>query len=248
MRIRGIEFDPVVVLMAVGVLVVGSVLGFGLWSLVAAAVVATTGLGTRQVSAWIAREVELPLVGTQERALLTRSLTAAGVMRRLVRSMPRGPVSERCLEMERQARTALPTIRDLVVQAHRVRLLAEGIPSDRLQRERDETVRLLAGDPAERVRLEVESSLRSTEAQLQTGLRLTNLSAELVARSRALTGSMEAITAGIAELQALSSSDAAAQPDLALANLSREIDALRGGLEEAQAFGRRAAAINLLEV
>ncbi len=59
---------------------------------------------------------------------------------------------------------------------------------------------------------------------------------------------MEAMAAGLAELQALSSSDPTTQPQIALANLSREIDALRGGLEEAQTFGRRAAAIHLLEV
>jgi uncharacterized protein HemX len=59
---------------------------------------------------------------------------------------------------------------------------------------------------------------------------------------------MEAVAAGLAELQALSSSDPNAQPQIALASLSREIDALRGGLEEAQTFGRRAAAIHLMEV
>jgi hypothetical protein len=59
---------------------------------------------------------------------------------------------------------------------------------------------------------------------------------------------MDAVAAGLAELQAISASDPTAQPQLALANLSREIDALRGGLEEAQTFGRRAAAIHLMEV
>ena len=129
-----------------------------------------------------------------------------------------------------------------------MRRLAEGIPVERLERERTNIVGLLGANPAERTRIQVESSLRSTEAQLQAGVRLSNLSEQLVARSRALTGSIEAVTAGIAELQALGPSDPAAHPDVALANLSREIDALRGGLEEAQTLGRRAAAINLLEV
>ena len=248
MRVRGVELDPVVVVMTAGVVVLGAVLGLGLWALVAGAAVAAAALGSRYGSAWIRRELDLPLRGTPERALLIRSLAAAQVMRRLVRSIPHGPVSQRCTEMVRQARIALPTIRDLVVQAYRVRLLAEGIPVDRLQRDRDGAVGMLAGELTDRVRLEVESSLRSTEAQLQTGLRLASLGHELVARSRALTGSIEAVGAGIAELQALSASDPTAQPDLALASLSREIDALRGGLEEAQTFGRHSAAINLLEV
>jgi hypothetical protein len=107
---------------------------------------------------------------------------------------------------------------------------------------------LLAAGPEERVRIELDSSLRSTEAQLRTGRRLRTLADELSARTRALTTSMEAVAAGLAELQALSASDPTMQPQIALANLSREIDALRGGLEEAQTFGRRAAAIHLLEV
>ena len=248
MRIRGVEIDPVVVLIAAAVVVFGSVLGLGAGALVAGAAVAAVALGSRYAGMWIAREMELPLIGAPERALLMRSLEAAKVMKRLVRSIPNGPVKERCREMQRQASTALPTVRDLVVQAYRVRRLAEGIPVERLERERTNIVGLLGANPAERTRIEVESSLRSTEAQLQAGVRLSNLSEQLVARSRALTASIEAVTAGIAELQALGPSDPAAQPDVALANLSREIDALRGGLEEAQTLGRQAAAINLLEV
>jgi len=175
-------------------------------------------------------------------------LAAAATMRQLVQSVPGGAVAQRCREMERQARAGLPTIRALALQAARVRLLAEAIPVLRLEQERAYTAGLIAGNPEERLRLELESQLRSTEAQLRTGNRLRSLAEELAARTRALTTSMEAVAAGLAELQALSSSDPNAQPQIALASLSREIDALRGGLEEAQTFGRRAAAIHLLEV
>ena len=147
-----------------------------------------------------------------------------------------------------QARGGLPTIRALALQAFHVRRLAAGIHLDVLETDRAQTVSLLAGDPDERVRFELDSSLRSTEAQLRTGHRLHTLADELFARTRALTTSMEAVAAGLTELQALSSSDPTTQPQIALANLSREIDALRGGLEEAQTFGRQAAAIHLLEV
>src|SRR5207237_10562853 len=151
---------------------------------------------------------------------------AAKLMRRLVRSIPNGPVKERCREMQRQAITALPAVRDLVVQAYRVRRLAEGIPVERLERERTNIVGLLGAHPAERTRIEVESSLRSTEAQLQAGVRLSNLSEQLVARSRALTGSIEAVTAGIGELQTLGPADPGSQSDVALAHLLRQTDSL----------------------
>jgi len=248
MRYRLLEIDPIVALMAVGVAGFGLALGLGLWAVAAGILIVVSAAGARLAGAWAARRYAIPPSGTTERALVQRALGSAATMRLLVRSVADGPVAQRCVEMERQARAGLPTIRALAVQAHRVRCLAEGIPVDRLELERGHTLNLLAANPEERVRIELDSSLRSTEAQLRTGRRLRTLADELCARTRALTTSMEAVTAGLAELQALSASDPAMQPQIALANLSREIDALRGGLEEAQTFGRRAAAIHLLEV
>jgi hypothetical protein len=248
MRIRGFEIDLMVVLMAAAVTVFGLVLGFGMWAAGAGALIVVAASGSGYLAEWLRRRFDLPPAGTRELVIVRRSLAAAATMRQLVRSVPEGPVSQRCREMERQARAGLPTIRALALQAFRVRHLAEGIPVDRLEQERAYTAGLIAGNPEERLRLELESSLRSTEAQLRTGQRLRGLAEELAARARALTTSMEAVAAGLAELQALSSSDPNAQPQIALASLSREIEALRGGLEEAQTFGRRAAAIHLLEV
>ena len=248
MRIRSYEIDPVVALMALAVTVFGLVLGMGPWAVAAGLVILGAAAGSRSAARWATRRFAVPPLGTPERALVIRSLEAAATMRRLVRSVPEGPVTQRCLEMERQARAALPTIRALALQAFRVRGLADGIPVDWLEAERGQTLNHLAGNPEERLRMELDSSLRSTEAQLGTGRRLRTLTDELFARTRALTTSMDAVAAGLAELLAISASDPPAQPQLALANLSREIDALRGGLEEAQTFGRRAAAIHLLEV
>jgi len=248
MRIRGFEIDGLVVLMAAAVAGFGIALGFGFWAVGGGVVIFGAATASRQFAQWYARETALPAPGSQELVVVRRSLAAAATMRQLVQSVPEGPVAQRCKEMERQARAGLPTIRALALQAARVRVLAQGIPVERLEQERTDTAGLIAGNPEERLRLELESSLRSTEAQLRTGHRLRSLAEELAARTRALTTSMEAVAAGLAELQALSSSDPNAQPQIALANLSREIDALRGGLEEAQTFGRRAAAIHLLEV
>src|SRR5256885_14453150 len=229
MRIRGVEIDPVVVLIAAAVVVFGSVLGLGAGALVAGAVITAVALGSRYAGLWIAREMELPLVGAPERALLMRSLEAAKVMKRLVRSIPNGPVKERCREMQRQASTALPTVRDLVVQAYTVRRLAEGIPVERLERERTNIVGLLGAHPAERTRIEVESSLRSTEAQLQAGVRLSNLSEQLVARSRALTASIEAVTAGKAQPAAPRPADPPRPPAVAPAHPSPPSPRRSGG-------------------
>jgi hypothetical protein len=248
MQIRSYEIDPVVALIAVGVTALGLVVGIGLWAVAAGLAILAAAAGSRSLTAWASRRFALPPPGTLERALVVRSLAAAATMRRLVRSVPDGPITKRCLQMENQARAALPTIRALALQAFRVRGLAEGIPLAALEAERGQTLNLLAGNPEERLRMELDSSLRSTEAQLGTGRRLRTLTDELFARTRALTTSMDAVAAGLAELQAISASDPTAQPQLALANLSREIDALRGGLEEAQTFGRHAAAIHLLEV
>jgi hypothetical protein len=248
MRIRSHEIDPVVALIALGVTALGLVLGVGLWAVAAGLAIVAAAAGSRSVARWATRRFALPPSNTRERVLVIKSLEAAATMRRLVRSVPDGPLTTRCVDMERQARAAVPTIRALALQAFRVRGLAEGIPVNGLEAERDQTLVLLAGNPEEVIRMELESSLRSSEAQLGTGRRLGTLSDELFARTRALTMSMHAVAAGLAELQAISASDPTAQPQLALANLSREIDALRGGLEEAQTFGRRAAAIHSMEV
>jgi hypothetical protein len=248
MRLSWLEIDPIVALVAVGVAGFGLALGLGLWAVAAGVLIVVSATGSRFTSAWAARRFAMPPSGTSERALVLRALGSAATMRMLARSVAGGPVAQRCVEMARQARAGLPTIRALAVQAFRVRCLAEGIPVDGLEEERNHNMALLAAGPEERVRIELDSSLRSTEAQLRTGRRLRTLADELSARTRALTTSMEAVAAGLAELQALSASDPTMQPQIALANLSREIDALRGGLEEAQTFGRRAAAIHLLEV
>jgi hypothetical protein len=247
MRIHSDEVDPVVILIVVALPVLGFILGSGLGGVAAAIVFLALLAGTRAVAAWATHRFSLPPSGTQERALVVRSIAAAVTMTRLVRSVPAGPVSKRCVEMERQARAALPTIRALALQAFRVRVLAFGIPVDRLEGERTQTLNLLGGNPEERMRMELESSLRSTEAQIGTGRRLLTLTDELFARTRALVISLDAVAAGLAELQAISASDPTAEPQLALASVSREIDALRGGLQEAQTFGRRAAAIHFLE-
>ena len=248
MRVRSIGIDPLVGVAAVVVTAFGLVFGFGWSAVFLGSLVLVAAAGSRQAVAWAMRRFALPPTGTAERTLVNRAGAAAVVMRRLVLAVPDGPVSQRCREMEAQARAGLPTIRALALQAFRVRYLAAGIPVARLETERAQAAEAIAGQPEERMRIELDSSLRSTEAQLRTGHRLSTLADELLARTRALTTSMEAVAAGLAELQALSSSDPTSQPQIALANLSREIDALRGGLEEAQTFGRRAAAIHLLEV
>jgi hypothetical protein len=248
MRIRSVQIDPVVALIAVAVTASGIALGIGPWAVAPGIVILGAGAGSRQAAAWAAHRFSLPPPGTPERALVVRSMSAATTMRQLVSSVPDGPLTERCVDMERQARAALPTIRRLALQAFQVRGLAAGIGVDALEAERAQTLKLLAGSPEERLHVELDSSLRSTEAQLATARRLHTLTDELFARTRALTISLDAVAAGLAELQAISVSDPTAQPQLALANLSREIEALRGGLEEAQTFGRRAAAIHLLEV
>jgi hypothetical protein len=248
MRIHSVQIDPVVALIAGAVTASGFVLGIGPGAVAAGIVILGVGAGSRKAATWATRRFTLPPPGTPERVLVVRSLSAATTMRHLVRSVPDGPLTERCTDMERQARAALPTIRTLALQAFRVRGLAAGIGVDALEAERAQTLGLLAGSPEERLHMELDSSLRSTEAQLATARRLRTLTDELFARTRSLTISLDAVAAGLAELQAISVSDPTAQPQLALANLSREIDALRGGLEEAQTFGRRAAAIHLLEV
>jgi len=55
MRIRGVEIDPVVVLIAAAVVVFGSVLGLGAGALVAGALITAVALGSRYAALWIAR-------------------------------------------------------------------------------------------------------------------------------------------------------------------------------------------------
>jgi hypothetical protein len=247
-RIRGVEIDLLVTVMAVAATAFGFASGLGIVSIFGGGLVLIAAHGSRYLGAWVSRRFALPPRGTPEREYVTRSLGAATAMKSLVSGVPEGPVAARCREMERQARAALPTIRALAVQTFRVRRLADAIPLLQLESERAHTASLIETSPGQGTRIELESSLRSTESQVRTGIRLRSLAEELAARTRALTASLNAAAAGIAELQALSSSDPTAQTDLALTSLSREIEALREGLEEAQEFGRRAAAVHLLEV
>jgi hypothetical protein len=164
MRIRTYELDPVVAFMALAVTALGLVLGVGLWAVAAGLLIFTAAAGSRSGAKWATRRFALPPDGSLERVLVMRSRESADTMRRLVRSVPDGPVTTRCLEMERQARAALPTIRALALQTFRVHGLADGIPVERLDEERAHTLSLLAGNPEERLRMELESSLRSTES------------------------------------------------------------------------------------
>jgi len=248
MRIRGVEIDLVVTVMAIAATVIGFASGLGLISIFGGVLVLVAAHGSRYIGAWVTQRFALPPRGTPEREHVIRSLGAAAAMKTLVTSVPDGAVAARCREMERQAGTALPTIRALALQTFRVRRLADAVPLLQLESERAHTASEIEAGPGEGTRMELESSLRSTESQIRTGLRLRALADELAARTRALTASLNAAAAGIAELQAISSSDPTAQTDLALASLSREIETLRQGLEEAQTFGRQAAAVHLLEV
>jgi len=248
MRIQNVEIDLVVVGMAVVVTAIGLAFGFGIVAIAGGVVIALAAHGSRLVGAWASRRFALPPRGTAEREYVVRAVGAASAMTRLVRSVPDGPVARRCREMERQSMRALPTIRALALQTFRVGRLADEISHPQLESERERVATLIDAQPTEGLRIELQSSLRSMETQLRTAHRLRTLADELAARTRALTASMHAAAAGIAELQALSSSDPTAETDLALAGLSREIEALREGLQEAQAFGRRAAAIHQLEV
>jgi len=247
MRYRSFEIDPFVVVIAAVVAIAAFVAGAGAWAIVAGGVTIAAGLGTRPIGAAISRRFTMPPPGSPERALVIRSREAVASMVRVSRSVPDGPIALRCQEMERAARAALPTILALAIQAAAVSRLAAGVNVPQLESERANTNHQLAGSADDRLRFELESSLRSTESQLATARRLASLAGELGARTRALTTSIEAVAAGLTELMAMSAGNPDAQPYPTLATLSREIEALRGGLAEAQSFGRLTAGIHQLE-
>ncbi|MFN2452335.1 MAG: hypothetical protein ABR541_08280 [Candidatus Dormibacteria bacterium] len=245
LRIRG--FDPVVLGVGMLVAVAAVLAGAGAWAVAAGLLPLLAAVGARELLAAIGGRVRLPPSGTPERALIVRAEAASQGMRRIVRTVPAGPTAERCRQMELAARGALPTIRGLAVQARMVGQLAAGVDVEQLEREHEQTTAQLAAAVDAGTRAELEASLRSTETQLATARRLRALAGELAARTRALTSSMEAVVAGLTELLALSADDPGAQPHSTLNVLSREIEALRGGLEEAQRFGRQASAGHLVE-
>src|SRR3989440_5633601 len=147
MRIRGVEIDLVIVGMAVILTAVGLASGFGILAIVAGIALAAVAHGSRYVGAWVTGRFALPPRGAPEREHVIRSLAAAAAMKRLVQSAPSGPVTGRCREMERQARTALPTIRAPAPQKVRVRRLADESPLPQLESGRAHTARLLAAQP-----------------------------------------------------------------------------------------------------
>jgi hypothetical protein len=239
--------DPVVIGIALLVAVVGLLAGAGAWAVAAGVLVLVAGGGARVAGDWAAARAAAPPAGSAERALWERAQNALRAMRRMAAAAPAGPVATRCRQVEGQARAALPTIRSLARQAHTVRQLVAAQDLGRLKAERRQATRALAAAPDPALGAELEIALRATDSQLATAARLESLARQLNARTQGLTNSLEGIAAGLGELVALSHTDASAQPHGPLARLSAEVDALRGGLEEAQDLSRRVTAIHTLE-
>src|SRR5690242_11712862 len=88
MRIRGVEIDLVVMVMAIAATIIGFASGFGITSILGGLLVLVAAHGSRYIGARLTQRFALPPRGTPEREHVIRSFAAAAAMKTLVTSVP----------------------------------------------------------------------------------------------------------------------------------------------------------------
>ena len=244
MRTR-VPIDPGLVAVALVVTVVGIFLGLGWWAPAAGAAALLAGGGWRPVVEALEGR-RLPPAGSPERELVLRARRARRMVRRLARVAAGSPFGDRCAAVARDLALSERQIALLARQAESTRQLAAGFDGGALAMEARRIASAVEGAD-ERSRRELASSLRSTQARLATAGRVGVLADELEARTAALVASSEAIAAELTEVLALSQVDPGGGPLGRMEEIADEVEALRAGLEEAQGFGRQAAALHHME-
>ena len=172
---------------------------------------------------------------------LGRGTLAVRSLRDLAASAEPGPLADRCQTIGDRAVATLEVMRRLAQQESTVANLLHRVDQLGVADEARALERELAAAPTTEMRAELTRSLASIRAQLQARDNLRVAREALLAKIRTVVLGLEGLVARVAEVIALGQSGAGMTEDR-IGELEAELEALRGGLLETEAFSRTAMA------
>ena len=172
---------------------------------------------------------------------LGRGTLAVRSLRDLTASAEPGPLADRCQTIGDRALATLEVMRRLAHQESTVATLLHRVDQLGVADEARALERELAIAPTADMRAEVTRSLGSIRAQLQARDNLRLARDALLAKIRTVVLGLEGLVARVAEVIALGQSGVGMSEDR-IGELEAELEALRGGLLETEAFSRNAMA------
>jgi hypothetical protein len=151
-----------------------------------------------------------------------------------------GPLADRCQTIGDRALATLEIMRRLAHQESTVATLLHRVDQLGVADEMRSLERELAVAPTADMRAEVTRSLASLRAQLQARDNLRQARDALLAKIRTVVLGLEGLVARVAEVIALGQSVGLSEDRIG--ELEAELEALRGGLLETEAYSRNAMA------
>jgi hypothetical protein len=207
-----------------------------------AKVAADALLGRRSSAAEVARqgpaELPAPPPGTPARAWLDRTRHALAVWEETVGATGDGATRAQLRGLGERAAGTGDAVQRLAGQATALEQALARIPAGALHEERDRLAAAVArpGDAA--VRAEQRASLASVEHQLEVHARLSAARQTALARMQSTALGLESLNARALELLALAASSGHLPEGRVVDELAGEMEALRGGLLEAERITR----------
>jgi hypothetical protein len=171
---------------------------------------------------------------------LGRGTLAVRSLRDLAAGAEPGPLADRCQTIGDRALATLEVMRRLAHQESTVATLLHRVDQLGVADEMRSLERELAVAPTADMRAEVTRSLASIRAQLQARDNLRQARDALLAKIRTVVLGLEGLVARVAEVIALGQSVGLSEDRIG--ELEAELEALRGGLLETEAYSRNAMA------
>lgn len=172
---------------------------------------------------------------------LARGTLAVRSLRDLASSAEPGPLADRCETIGDRALATLEDMQRLARQEWTVAALLQRVDRVGVADESNALQRELAAATTADLRTELTRSLASLQGQLQARDNLRLAREALTARMRTVVLGLEGLVARVAEVIALGQSGVGTAEDR-IEELETELEGLRGGLLETEAFSRRAMA------
>jgi hypothetical protein len=172
---------------------------------------------------------------------LGRGTLAVRSLRDLAAGAEPGPLADRCQTIGDRALATLEVMRRLAQQESTVATLLHRVDQLGVADEARALERELAATPTAAMRAELTRSLASIHAQLQARDNLRLAREALLAKIRTVVLGLEGLVARVAEVIALGQSGVGMSEDR-IGELEAELEGLRGGLLETEAFSRNAMA------
>lgn len=238
--------------------VLGAVAGGLAWAVIPGVAVAVPiGLGVAAVvygakvasGALVGRTERDPIVeglrpkrGSAAEVWIGRSERAETNLEHLVGSCSPGPLKDQLTDIGQQAAGTITTIRRLGSQVAAVEQGLDRIPIAQIEAEHDRLYQAVRVESSAEVIEETTKALSSVKDQMDSYQRLQKARQALVARMESAALGLEGINTRTAELLAMSATSVAVDNfsgDGLLGELNSDLDALRAGLAESEAYTKR---------